>query len=109
MVIDHQIRAILVGPAGEEAVEAVEAFLQRPVGAVAARRHVLTRNEMPLASGKGAVAGPAEDLRDVRRRGGDAPARVGVALVAAGQLLHADRVRVAARQQRSARRRADGF
>jgi len=41
---------------------------------------------MPLAGGKGAVAGPAEDLRDVRRRGGDAPARVGVALVAAGQL-----------------------
>ena len=109
VVVFDEVGFVLVGPAGEEAVPAVKAFLEGPVGAVARRFAVGGGVEVPLACAVGGVAVGGEDLGDGGGGWGDAAAGVGVALVGAGEFLHADGVAVAAGEEGGARGGADGL
>ena len=63
-VVFDQIRIPLVGLAAEEAVEAIEALLQRPLLAARARGDVLLGNVVVLAQPERAPAVVLEDLPD---------------------------------------------
>ena len=106
LVVVDQVRIPLVGLAAEEAVEAIEALLQRPLLARRARGDVLLRHVVILAEPERAPAVVLEDLRHRRALERDASVRAGEAVRALGDRRHAVQVMVAAGQQRGARRRA---
>ena len=106
MVVVHEIGVVLIGLAGQEAVEPFEPTAERPALPSRAHCHLRRRREVPLADSERGVAVPEEDLREeavaVRDR------RV-VAGEAGGELddaRHPADVVVASRQQARSGRRA---
>ena len=107
LVVVDEVRIPLVGLAAEEAVEAIEALLQRPLLARCARGDVLLRHVVILAEPERAPAVVLEDLRHRRALQRDAPVRAGESVGALGDRRHAVEVMVAAGQERRAGRRAE--
>ena len=103
LVVVDQVRIPLVGLAAEEAVEAIEALLQRPLLARRAGRDVLLRDVVILAEPERAPAVVLEDLRHRRALERDASVRAGEAVRALGDRRHAVQVMVAAGEERGAR------
>ena len=64
LVVDHEFGVVLVGLTAHESVVAVEAPTERPLVPRAARRHLGSRSQVPLAHGERGVALPAENLRE---------------------------------------------
>ena len=101
-------RVPLPGAAAEEAVEVLEAPAIRPAVEWSGRPLLAVGRQVPLAERRRAVAVVAQDRGQGR---GVTRQRGGVARIAAGELAHgaeADRVAVAAGEQRRPGRRADG-
>jgi hypothetical protein len=100
LVVVDEIRIPLIGLAAEEAVEAIEALLQRPLRARCARGDILLGHVVILAEPEGA---PAVVLEDLRHRGTlqrDAPVRAGESIGPLGDRGHAIQVMVAPGQKR---------
>ena len=98
----------MAGAATEEAIEILESPACRPAVERPGRALLSVGRQVPLAEGGRAIAVVAQDAR---QRSAVARQRGGVAGVATRELAHgaeADRVAVAAGEQRRARRRADG-
>ena len=108
MVVVHQVGVVLIGLAGQEPVEPLEATAERPALAGARHGHLGRRREMPLADREGAVAGANQYLRQHPVGLGDG----GVVAREAGRHLgdsrHAVAVVVAAGEQAGAGRGAQG-
>ena len=100
VVVEHQFRMPLVGFAFQKPKEAVKATLQRPLVVRAGCRGFKGRRQMPLASGKGVVALPAQHLGECAGAFGNASAHPRKAQIPIGQTTHPNRVVVATGQQR---------
>src|SRR5665213_1244757 len=99
MVVVDEVGGELVGLALEEAVEPVEAPLERPLVEGAGRRGVVHGAEVPLAHRQRGVARIAEYFGHGGGVIRDLPAHVGVAAVEVGDGAHPDRVVVAPGEQ----------
>ena len=106
--VAHQVRLVLRGLAGEEAVEIFEAEAGRPVLERAGRSGLLGRRVVPLAPGGGGVA---VILQHLGHQGAAPGNHSGIAVPVIRQLRDlpvADAVMIAAGQQRRPGRRAHG-
>ena len=99
MVVMDQVGGELVGLPLEEAVEAVEAALERPLVEGAGRRGVVHGAQVPLAHREGGVALVAQDLGHGRGVVGDVPPHVRIAAVEVGDGPHSHGVVVASGEQ----------
>ncbi len=99
MVVVDEVGGELVRLALEEAVEPVEAPLERPLVEGAGRRGVLHGAQVPLADRERGVALVTEYLGHGGGVVRDLPAHVGVAAVEVGDGAHPDRVVVASGEQ----------
>ena len=107
VAVDQVARREAVGLGADEAVETVEAALQRPGGAVTGRLHVVVGGVVPLADAVGRPAALAQQLGQGRCVGADLARLVArEAGVVVRQPAAADRMRILAGQQRGTRRRA---
>ena len=106
MVVFHQVGIPLVGLAAEEAVEAVEALLQRPLLAAGARGDIRLGDVVVLAQPEGAPAAVLQDLPDGGALIREAAVRTGESVGPLGDAGHAVEVVVATGQEGGAGRRA---
>ena len=105
-VVAHQLGRVLVGLGVHEAVEAVEAAAERPAVERAGSAQFGERRHMPLAQHVVAIAVRAQHLGDGPGLARDLAAIARIARIEVGQAADADRMMVAARQQRRSRGRA---
>ena len=103
VVVSRELRVKLVRLALKEAVEAVEALLQRPVRVRTSGRALVHRREVPLAGAIGGVAVFAQEFRKGRSTSWNRAAHMGETAVPVGHSAHAHRMVVASCQQASAR------
>src|SRR5262249_60942879 len=101
-IVLHQIGVPVVGLAAQEAVEAIEAFLERPLAAACSGGDVLLGDIMVLAQPEGAVAVVLKHLPDGGALRGEPPLRAGEASRPLGDAGAAVEVVVAAREERRA-------
>ena len=103
MVVAYQLGRKLVRLAIEESVEAVEPFLQRPVGKRPGSRTFRHRGQVPLARRIRGVAVFAKNFGQRRSRARDRPPHIGKPGVKVGDGAHAHRMVVAPRHEAGAR------
>ena len=105
-VVGHELRRVLVGLGVEEAVEAVEAAAERPAVERPGGAALGQRRDMPLADHVIAVGVRAQHLGERAGLARDLAAIAGIAGIEIGEAADADRMMVAAGEQRRARGRA---
>ena len=106
MLSRHQFRRVLVGLGVQEAVEAVEAAAQRPAVERPGRAALGQRRDVPFADHVVAIGVRPQHLGQRAGLARDLAAIAGIAAVEIGEAADADRMVVAAGQQRRARGRA---
>ncbi len=105
-VAGDELRRILIGLGVEEAVEAIEAAAERPAVEGAGGAALGQRRHMPLPDHVITIGVRAQHLGDGAGLARDLAAIAGIAGIEIGEAADADRMMVAAGQQRRARGRA---